>query len=103
MPTADGFYFVPIRRDCFIPLARNELNELTSVGTSETTIEDGKYYTLLERRTAGQALTIETKLFRSSDSNTLGVEVPLDTLEKYANLEPVAVLPVKRQDNESHK
>lgn len=94
VPTADGFYFVPIRRDCFIPLARNELNELTSVGTAETTIEDGKYYTLLERRTAGQALTIETKLFRSSDSNTLGVEVPLDTLEKYANLEPVAVLPV---------
>ena len=95
VPTADGFYFVPIRRDCFIPLARNELNELTSVGTAETTIEDGKYYTLLERRTAGKTLRIETKLYRSGDSGTLGVEVPLNTLEKYAELEPEIDIPIE--------
>lgn len=95
VPTADGFYFVPIRRDCFIPLERNERNELTSVGTAETTIDDGRYYTLLERRTAGRTLRIETKLYRSSDSGTLGVEVPLNTLEKYAELEPEIDIPIE--------
>lgn len=95
VPTADGFYFVPIRRDCFIPLERNERNELTSVGTAETTIEDGQYYTLLERRTAGRTLRIETKLYRSSDSGTLGVEVPLNTLEKYVELEPEIDIPIE--------
>lgn len=94
VPTADGFIFVPIRRDCFVPLSRNEHGELTSVGTAELTVEGGDYYTLLERRTAGNALTIETKLFRSGDAGTLGTEVPLASLAKYANLQPIMQLPV---------
>jgi A118 family predicted phage portal protein len=94
VPTADGFIFVPIRRDCFAPLSRNERGELTSVGTAELTVEGGDYYTLLERRTAGYVLTIETKLFRSGDAGTLGTEVPLASLAKYANLQPIMQLPV---------
>jgi A118 family predicted phage portal protein len=94
VPTADGFIFVPIRRDCFVPLSRNERGELASVGTAELTVEGGDYYTLLERRTAGNALTIETKLFRSGDAGTLGTEVPLASLAKYANLQPIMQLPV---------
>lgn len=94
VPTADGFIFVPIRRDCFVPFSRNERGELTSVGTAELTVEGGDYYTLLERRTAGYVLTIETKLFRSGDAGTLGTEVPLASLAKYANLQPIMQLPV---------
>ena len=64
------------------------------MGTAELTVEGGDYYTLLERRTAGNVLTIETKLFRSGDAGTLGTEVPLASLAKYANLQPIMQLPV---------
>ncbi len=94
VPTAEGFAFVSIRRDCFVPLSRNENGELTSVGTAELTVEHDSYYTLLERRTAENGLRIETKLFKSSNSGSLGTEVPLDTLEKYANLQPDIKLPI---------
>ncbi len=95
VPTADSFVFVPIRRDCFVPLSRGESGELTSVGTAELTVERGSYYTLLERRTAENGLKIETKLFKSDSVGTLGTEVPLNSLEKYAALQPEISLPVK--------
>lgn len=94
VPTADGFTFVPIRRDCFVPLARNENEELTSVGTAEITIAKGKYYTLLERRTAGKMLIIESKLYESETPEMLGTEIPVNALEKYENLQPVIALPL---------
>jgi A118 family predicted phage portal protein len=84
---ADGFDFAVVRRDCFIPLGRNQDGELTSIGTSEQTIVNGKYYTLLEIRTAGEKLVIENRLFVSDSTNDLGVEVPLSTLDKYAMLQ----------------
>lgn len=95
VPCAEGFYFVPIRRDCFCPLARDGNGALTGVGTAEFTQEDGKYFTLFERRTAGERLTIENRLYMSRDRQTVGTQVPLDTLEKYKNLAPVATLPIQ--------
>lgn len=95
VPYSEGFYFVPIRRDCFCPLARGENGTLTSVGTAEFTQEGGKYFTLFERRTAGERLTIENRLYMSHDRRTVGTQVPLNTLEKYKNLAPVATLPIK--------
>lgn len=95
VPYSEGFYFVPIRRDCFCPLARGENGTLTSVGTAEFTQEGGKYFTLFERRTAGERLTIENRLYMSHDRQTVGTQVPLNTLEKYKNLAPVATLPIK--------
>ena len=87
--------FTVVRRDCFIPLARGTGGRITSVGTAEFTSEGGKYYTLLERRTVnrGGFLTIESKLYQSSDRSMLGSQVPLGTLGKYAALEPVLTLP----------
>lgn len=93
--TAQGFQFSIVRRDCFIPLARDVTGAITSVGTADVTTVGKWYYTLLERRTANpdESLTIESKLFSSQDRGNLGSEVPLSTLEKYANIEPVLVLP----------
>lgn len=84
-----------VRRDCYLVLARNETGEAVSVGTAEVSTEGGKYYTLLEKRTAEDdgRLTIESKLFRSEDRRILGAQVPLDTLPQYAGLVPVATLP----------
>lgn len=95
VPNGDGFYFLPVRRDCFIPLGRDSEGKLTSIGTSEQTVVNGKYYTLLERRTAGESLLIENKLFVSDSANDLGVPVPLNSIKKYEMLQPSFELPIK--------
>lgn len=96
-PVLDGenLDFVVVRRDHFLPLARDAKGKLVSVGTVETAAENGWYYTLLERRTVDEtgALTIESRLFQSHDRSTLGQEVPLQTLARYANLQPEIRLP----------
>lgn len=94
VPIANGFDFVVVRRDCFVPLARDAHGRITSVGTAERTTEGGRYYTLLERRTvgAGGDLRIESRLYLSRDTSTLGTQVALATLEKYAALEPEITL-----------
>lgn len=92
---AGGFEIVPVRRDCFIPLARDVSGKITDIGTSESTVQGGKYYTLLERRTVDVAgtLTIQSKLYVSGDSSVVGEEVPLSAIARYAGLEPVITLP----------
>lgn len=92
---ADGLAFSVIPRGSYLPLGRNERDEITDIGTAERTTEGGKRYTLLERRRVDSAgnLVIESKLYLSGDGQTLGVQVPLDTLEKYAGLVPELVLP----------
>lgn len=90
-----GFEFAPVRRDCFIPLGRDVSGNIVDVGMAESTVQNGKYYTLLERRTVDTAgaLTIQSKLYFSYDSSTIGTFVPLSTLERYAKLEPELTLP----------
>lgn len=95
VPNGNGFYFLPVRRDCFIPLGRDAEGRLTSIGTSEQTVVNGKYYTLLERRTAGEKLLIENKLFVSDSANDLGVPAPLNSIKKYEMLQPYFELPIK--------
>ena len=92
---ADGcFAFVVVRRDCYLVLSRDGKGQPTGVGSSERTVVDGLYYTLLERRTVGhdKRLTIESRLFRSNDRTVLGSQVPLATLPQYAGLEPSTTL-----------
>lgn len=90
-----GIYFVPIKRQNYLILARNELDEIVDIGTQETTHIGKTTYTLLERRTVDGAgyLTIESRLYRSNNDDMLGTQVPLDTLDKYAMLEPINRLP----------
>lgn len=93
--TPRGFEFSVVRRDCFIPLARDVTGRITSVGTAEVAAQGGWHYTLLERRAVDSAgtLTIESKLFASRDKAVLGSEVALSALDKYAGVEPVIALP----------
>ena len=93
--SAGGFDFSIVRRDCFVPLSRNVTGHITDVGTSETTAYGGKYYTLLERRTVDQGgnLVILSKLYQSSDPSTIGSEVALSALPKYAGVKPELTLP----------
>lgn len=64
VPKDGAFDFVPIRRDCYVPLARDAHGRILAVGTMERHSCDGRQYALLERRTAGaEGLTIETRLF----------------------------------------
>ena len=90
-----GFDFTVVRRDCFIPLARDTAGRIIDLGTSETTSYGGKYYTLLERRSVAinGDLTIQSKLYMSNDPALIGSEVDLSALLKYEQLQPEIVLP----------
>ena len=89
-----GLELLAVRRDRFIPLERGADGRITSVGTAEATRYGGAWYTLLERRTVRQGwLTVENKLYRARDADTLGEPVPLQALEKYAALQPETTLP----------
>ena len=89
-----GLTFSVIPRGSYLPLGRDERGDITDIGTAERTVEGRNSYTLLERRRVDAAgnLIIESKLYLSGDGQTLGVQVPLDTLEKYAGLVPELVL-----------
>lgn len=84
------FSFAVVGRQNYIPLGCDAHGNITDIGTAETTILGQDIYTLLERRTvdAGGYLTIQSRLYRSNSADTLGVQVPLAALEKYAGIEP---------------
>ena len=91
----DKITWLPIRRDCFIPLGRDNKGNLTSVGTAEFTAYDEMFYTLLERRTVvNKQLKIENKLFWSKNPDSIGSQIPLNTLAKYEDLQPEIILPI---------
>lgn len=91
----NSFDFLVVRRDHVIPLARDARGKMTSVGSSELTVFGGKYYTLLERRTVNEKgdLTIESCLYMSDRKDSIGTQVSLEALDKYAAMQPVIVLP----------
>lgn len=96
IPAGGRMHFGVVGRSNFLVLARNDLDEITGIGTAERTEHGGKYYTLLERRTVdtGGWLTIESRLYCSSAAGIPGTEVPLGTLPQYAALRPVNTLTV---------
>ncbi len=82
--------FNVISRANAILLARDDMDRVSSIGTAERTVQGKDVYTLLERRSvdANGYLTIENKLYCSRTDGTLGEQVPLTALEKYADLVP---------------
>ena len=86
-----GWSFTVVNRGNYLVFGRDDEGNLTDVGIAETSTEDKYYYTLLERRTADSNgyLTIRNKLYRSRNKGNIGEPVPLDMLDKYADLEPV--------------
>ena len=87
------FAFRTIDRRNYVVLGRDELDNITDVGTAEKTVVGRYTYTLLERRSVDHNgyLRIENKLFKASDNVTLGVEVQLSELPKYEQLMPEIV------------
>lgn len=87
------FAFRTIDRRNYVVLGRDEMDNITDVGTAEKTVVGRYTYTLLERRSVDHNgyLRIENKLFKASDNVTLGVEVPLSELPKYEQLMPEIV------------
>ena len=88
VPDADGFSFTLIPRDNILIFRKNAFGEPEDVGMVERTTLGKYYYTLLERRTVDEEgyLTIENRLFRSLNAQSLGGEVPLDAHPAYAHL-----------------
>lgn len=87
------FHFRTIERRNYVVLGRDEMDNITDIGTAERTQNGRDVFTLLERRTVDHNgyLRIQNRLYQSTDGQMLGVEVPLNTLEKYAQLVPEAV------------
>lgn len=88
IPEAEGFSFTLIPRDNILIFKKNALGEPEDVGTVERSTLGKHYYTLLERRYVDEEgyLTIENRLFRSLNAQTLGGEVPLSSHPAYAHL-----------------
>ncbi len=83
-----GFSFALIARDNVLVFGRDTTGRVTDMGTVERTVNGRHYYTLLERRTVDSQgyLTIQNKLYRSLNSQHLGVAVALDSHSDYAEL-----------------
>lgn len=87
------FRFRTIERRNYVVLGRDEMDNITDIGTAERTQNGRDVFTLLERRTVDHNgyLRIQNRLYQSTDGQMLGVEVPLNTLGKYAQLVPEVV------------
>lgn len=85
----EGFDVTLIPRDHILIFARDPEGMPTDVGTVEKSTWGNHYYTLLERRTvdSGGILTVENRLFRASEPDSLGIQVPLWEHPGYAGLE----------------
>lgn len=84
----EGFRFSVVNRSNILVFAKDADGNMTDIGTTERTVSDKHYYTLLERRTmdANGYLTIRNCLYRSASEGHLGQQVPLQTLPQYAQL-----------------
>jgi len=87
-PTDKGFEFALVPRNQVLIFSRNGAGVPTDIGLVEKSVYGNHYYTLLERRTvdAEGYLTIQYRLFRSSEDRQLGTEVPLENVPAYSRL-----------------
>lgn len=95
VPTKDGFRFTVVDRANILVFGRDDEGRATDIGTSQTTVRDAFYYTLLERRTvdARGYLTIRNYLCRSTTAGTIGQLVSLGSVPEFADLPDVYPFP----------
>lgn len=88
VPTKTGFRFAVVDRANILVFGRNDEGQMIDIGTSEVTVRDKYYYTLLERRTvdASGYLAIRNSLYRSTAAGVLGQRVNLQSVPEYENL-----------------
>lgn len=77
-----------VSRDDLLVFERDHAGRPSDIGITERTVNSRYYYTLLERRTVDSAgyLTIHNRLYRALNAGNLGQQVPLNTLEQYAEI-----------------
>lgn len=94
VPAGRGFVFNVMRRDMVTILSRGPDGRATALGSAEVTQQDGRFYTLLERRSLDGSgrLVIENKLYCSWDGQSIGTPVPLTSVPQYAALKPSATV-----------
>ena len=87
-PAGTGFSFTLVPRNQALIFGADAAGKPTDMGLVEKSVWGNAYYTLLERRSvdAEGYLTIQNKLYRSSDNRNLGAEVPLKNVPAYSNL-----------------
>jgi len=87
-PGEAGFLFTLIPRNRVLIFGTDPAGRPTDIGLVEKCVAGNQYYTLLERRTLdnGGYLTITNRLFRAYNADTLGVQVPLNSLPDYEKL-----------------
>ena len=83
-----AFAFTLIPRNNLLIFGRDEWGVPTDVGTVEKVTAGRCYYTLLERRKVDKEgyLTIENRLYKAYNPDSLGMEVPLKEVAAYAEL-----------------
>lgn len=88
VPEKDGFSFTVVSRDNVLIFGRDGQGVPTDIGAAEYSVNGRNFYTLLERRTVdGRGyLTVRNMLYCSEMPETLGRQVPLEELERYADL-----------------
>ena len=86
--SGEGFAFTVIPRNNLLVFGRDAMGEPTDVGTMERSALGNAYYTLLERRTVDEKgyLTIENRLYRSLNADSLGSPVLLGSHPAYKEL-----------------
>ena len=87
-PTDHGFSFTLIPRDQVLIFGRDGAGEPVDLGTVEHSVRENAFYTLLERRTVDTEgyLTIDNRLYRSLNQESLGTRVPLHSHPAYEKL-----------------
>ena len=97
-PVTDGkqWRFRVLNRQQVLIFGRDLSGDITDIGTVERSHWNGKYFTLLERRTLDKGtLVLRNQLFRSGTSGVVGKEVPLHSHPMYATLPAQYVFPVQ--------
>ena len=84
-----------VPRTNILVFGRDAEGNMTDIGTIEQSSVGKFYFTLLERRTVDERgfLTITNRLFRSYARESLGLEVPLNSMEKYKDIPAVYTFP----------
>ena len=94
-PVAGGFGFTLIPRENMLVFARDQKGNPIDVGTAQRCTVGKHYFTLLERRyLQNQQLVMENRLYRASQPESLGSEVPLSSCPVFGALPQKARYPM---------
>ena len=88
-----------MQADCFFPTSFDSSGDVISGEFYEIIAEDNEYYTRREIHewrknddTGTSAYVIRNIAYRSSNKESIGTEVPLTSVEKWADIEPVVTI-----------